>query len=559
MFASLRKSQLVKKGLACSKTRRRVPNNEFLRSLERSYLAKTLILLGFLMGLASLIFYGTQSHQAKQFLFALLVFCTALVQLWINHPQTFAKNSRLVLLFGIFLVHLLVMKGVLLFIARDPSHAVMGKLLFPYALAPLIISALLGKNQGIYATIFVSLWSSILWSLVDAVLLAMSLISGFVAVFVTLQVRRRGQFVRAGFFVGVATWLLALSFGLIEIYWFALGQTDWRIVGLQSLAAVGSGLVTAMLVSGALPVLEQTFNITTAMSWLELTDLNHPLLMRLSLEAPGTYEHSQAVARLAEAAAERIGANASMCRTCAYFHDIGKLVKPEYFTENMRSSRNPHDDLAPTMSALILIAHVKEGVDLALKHKLNPHIIEVIQQHHGDSLVYYFYKRALQQQEDVRAGGKLMNLREEDIPEVREENFRYSGPLPLTKESAIISLADAVESASRSLDKPTPQRIEELVNDIIDARVADHQLSDCDLTFKELAQVSESFCFTLKSMLHRRIAYPKKDKEQSGTHVPLSVSLPGRETREVKSRPPREPRETPVPAAVAAQAAPASS
>ncbi len=192
---------------------------------------------------------------------------------------------------------------------------------------------------------------------------------------------------------------------------------------------MGSGLVTAMLVSGALPALEQTFRLTTPMSWLEMTDLNHPLLMRLSMEAPGTYEHSQAVARLAEAAAERIGANASMCRTCAYFHDIGKLVKPEYFTENMRTERNPHDELAPTMSALILIAHVKEGVDLALKHNLNPHIIEVIQQHHGNSVVRYFYNRALRQQEEAREESRA-HTSEDDIPEVREENFRYSGPLP---------------------------------------------------------------------------------------------------------------------------------
>lgn len=519
MLTSLRKNQLIKKGFCCNKTRRRLPRNEFLRSLESSAMVRAVIFAGFLFALAGLIFFGSKSGQAQQCLFAMLVFCTALAQLWINHPQTFLKNSRLVLLFGSFLVHLLIIKGMLVAIESGALHARFGKLLFPFAFAPLVISTLLGKNQGIYAVIFVSLWGSILWNLVDAVFLAMSLISGFVAVFVTLQVRRRGQFIRAGFYVGVATWLLALSFGLIEIYWLAPADTDWKLVGFQSLAAVGGGLLTAIIVSGMLPVLEQAFNITTAMSWLELTDLNHPLLMRLSLEAPGTYEHSQAVARLAEAAAERIGANAAMCRTCAYYHDIGKLVKPEYFTENMRSTRNPHDDLAPTMSALILIAHVKEGVDLALKHKLNPRIIEVIQQHHGDSLVYYFYKRALQQQEDARAGGKIMNLREDDIPEVTEESFRYSGPRPQTKESAIISLADAVESASRSLEKPTLQRIEELVTDIIDARVADHQLSDCDLTFGELGQVTESFCFTLKSMLHRRIAYPPKKESPAAVGV----------------------------------------
>jgi putative nucleotidyltransferase with HDIG domain len=552
VLTSLKKSQLVKKGFACGKTRRRPVNSQLLRSLESSGQVKTLIFLGFLTGLAALIFYGSGgqesgagSAQAKQFLFALLVFFTALAQLWINHPQTFERNSRVTLMFGTILVHLLVLKVLLVLIHNGTIRHEIGALIFPYALAPLVISALLGKNQGIYVAIFVSLWGSILWMLVDAIPLAMSLISGFVAVFVTLHVRRRGQFIRAGVYVGLATWLLALSFGLIEVNWMSPADTNWRMAGFQSLAAIGSAVFTAILVSGALPVLEQTFHITTGISWLELTDLNHPLLMRLALEAPGTYEHSQAVARLAEAAAEKVGANAAMCRTCSYFHDIGKLVKPEYFTENIRSERNPHDDLAPTMSALILIAHVKEGVDLALKHNLNPHIIEAIQQHHGNSLVYYFYKRALQQQEDARAGGKIMNIREEDIPEVREENFRYGGPLPQTKEAAIISLADAVESASRSLEKPTPQRIEELVNDIVAARVADHQLDDCDLTFHELREAVESFCFTLNSMLHRRIAYPKKPVATT----PMSAMANGREHETARVR------EVTAPAAATVQAA----
>ena len=536
VLASLKKNQLVKKGYCCGKTRRKPTQNQFLRSLENSGQVKTVIFLVFLTGLAMLIFYGTgsargddSSPQAKQFLFGLLVFFTALTQLWINHPQTFAKNSRLVLMFGVFLVHLLVMKSLHLFIDKGIISYNIGSLLYPYALAPLVISALLGKNQGIFAAIFVSLWGSILWSLVDATFLAMSLISGFVAVFITLKIRRRSQFLRAGFFVGLATWILALSFGIISLRLMPDVATDWHMVVFQSIAAVGSGLITAIVVSGMLPALEQTFSLTTAMSWLELTDLNHPLLMRLSLEAPGTYEHSQAVARLAEAAAERIGANANMCRTCAYFHDIGKLVKPEYFTENQRTDRNPHDDLAPTMSALVLIAHVKEGVDLALKRNLNPAIVDVIQQHHGNSVVRYFYNRAVRQREEALAEMTTTGGHEEDIPEVREENFRYSGPLPQTKESAIISLADSVESASRSLEKPSPQRIEELVNDLVDERVADHQLDECDLTFHELREVVESFCFTLNSMLHRRIAYPKK-------MVPQTINLASLEAAHAREK-----------------------
>jgi putative nucleotidyltransferase with HDIG domain len=384
-------------------------------------------------------------------------------------------------------------------------------LLIPFALAPLVLSILLGKNHGIYAAIFVSLWTSILFRGIDPVLLILSLITGFIAVFATIQVRRRSRLIRAGVYVGLATWVLGMSFGIITVPWLPTGMADWALFLKQSVTAILSGVVSGMVVGGALPMLETLFQITTDMSWLEIADRNHPLLLRLSLEAPGTWHHSDVVADLAEVAANRIGANGTMCRACAYFHDIGKLVKPNYFSENIVGEENPHDDLAPTMSALIIIAHVKEGVDLALKYGLNARIIDVIQQHHGTSLVAYFYKRALQQQQDAREGGKIMNIREEDIPEVREESFRYSGPKPQFKESGIISLADAVESASRSLEKPTPQKIEQLVNDIINKRVAEGQLDECDLTLRELRQIAETFRFTLQNMLHTRIKYPKDE------------------------------------------------
>jgi putative nucleotidyltransferase with HDIG domain len=246
----------------------------------------------------------------------------------------------------------------------------------------------------------------------------------------------------------------------------------------------------------------------------------------MTIEAPGTYHHSLVVANLAEAAAESVGANATMARVCSYFHDIGKLVKPDYFTENMRHDRNPHDELAPTMSALIIIAHVKEGVDLALKHGLNQQIIDVIQQHHGTSMVYYFYKRALQQQEDARAGGKIMNIREEDIPEVREESFRYSGPRPQSREAAIISLADSIESASRSLERATPHKIDQLISDMVERRLIDGQLRDCELTLREIGVISESFKYTLQSMLHSRVAYPTHKTERHDTPAPVSKTPP---------------------------------
>jgi putative nucleotidyltransferase with HDIG domain len=516
MFDFLRRRRLLKRGLASKKTRRRRTRNELLRALESAGYVKVIILAAFVAGLAFLIFSGQQPEPTKNFVIALLFFATAVVQLWINQPRTFAQNSRVFLVFGTIFVQLAAIKIILVLSSEHTFKFLtpeMGWLLAPYAFAPLVLSVLLGRNHGLYAAVFVSLWSSVLFGRIDASLLVISLISGFTAVYLTLQVRRRGQLIRAGVGVGVAIWLASLSFGMIAINLFPPMDNDWGMIGLQSALALGNGIVTAMIVGGALPMLEHLFQITTDVSWLELSDLNHPLLRRMTIEAPGTYHHSLVVANLAEAAAEKIGANATLCRVCAYFHDVGKLVKPEYFTENMNFERNPHDDLAPTMSALIIIAHVKEGVNLALTHGLNKQIIDVIQQHHGTSLVYYFYQRARQQQEDARAGGKIMNIREEDIPEVEEESFRYTGPKPQTKESAIVSLADIVESASRSLEKPTPQKIEQLVNELIEERIADGQLDECDLTLGELRVIAEKFRFTLMTMLHTRIAYPKHESK----------------------------------------------
>src|SRR5438094_1027668 len=436
MFDFLRRRRLLRRGLASKKTRRRRTRNELLRGLESASYVKVFILAAFIAGLAFLIFSGQQPEPTKNFVIALLFFATAVVQLWINQPRTFAQNSRVLLVFSAIFVQLAVTKAILVLSSEHTFKFLtpeMGWLLAPYAFAPLVLSVLLGRNHGLYAAVFVSLWSSVLFGRIDASLLVISLISGFTAVYLTLQVRRRGQLIRAGVGVGLAIWLSSLSFGMIgPINLFPPMHNDWGMVGLQSALTLGNGIITAMIVGGALPMLEHLFQITTDVSWLELSDLNHPLLRRMTIEAPGTYHHSLVVANLAEAAAEKIGANATLCRVCSYFHDVGKLVKPEYFTQNMNFERNPHDDLAPSMSARIIIAHVKEVVDLVLKNKLNQRIIDIIQEHHGTSLVRYFYQRALQQHEDARAGGKIMKLRADDIPEVHQESFRFSGPKPHT-------------------------------------------------------------------------------------------------------------------------------
>src|SRR5437660_2305817 len=408
MFDFLKRGRLVKRGLASRKKRRRRPQSELMRNLESSLHVKVFIFALFAGGLAFLVFSGQQPEPAKNYVIALLVLTTAITQLWINQPKSFEQNSRILLVFSVIFVQLTVTK-LLLIVCNSGNYwflrPEMGGLITPYAFAPLVLSVLLGRQHGLYAAFLVRLWSSMLFGPIDAPLLITSLISGFTAVSLTLQVRRRSKLIRAGFYVGLAIWLLSLTFGLIgPINWFYPTANDWAMLGVQSALAIGNGIVTATLVGGALPILENLFQITTDISWLEASDLNHPLLRRMTIEAPVTYHHSLVVANLAEADAEAIGANGTLCRVCAYFHDVGKLVKPDYFTENMSFERNPHEDLAPTMSALIIIAHVKEGVDLALKHRLNQRIIDIIQEHHGTSLVYDFYKRAQQLHEDARAG-----------------------------------------------------------------------------------------------------------------------------------------------------------
>ncbi len=534
MIKFFERQRLVKKGLATPKKRRRRSTNEIVQLLEEGFLPKFLIFVAFAGGLAVIFLTGNQPQGMEKFLTSLLLTLTALGNLWMSHPRIFGRNSRLVLIFGIFFAHLTIIKTLLTLTRSGVPDVYFGPLLIPFAFAPLVLAVLLGRNIGIFATLFVSLWGGILVnglapkSLTPAIFTVISLISGFVAVFITREVRKRSRLIRAGLGVGVVTWALALVYGLIgPILPELWGNTDKLMLVYESLVVVGCGLLTSILVSGTLPILENAFGITTDISWLEAADLNHPLLKRMTIEAPGTYHHSLVVAALAEAAAEAIGVNPTRARVCAYFHDIGKLVKPDYFSENTTSESNPHNELTPTMSALIILAHVKEGVDLGLKHNLKKEIIDTIAQHHGTTLVWYFYKRALQQQEDARAGGKIMNIREDDIPEVREESFRYSGPLPQSKECAIISLADSVESASRSLEKVTPQKIEQMIRDIMEQRIRDGQLGDCDLNLRELKTIVGSFKSTLLSMLHSRVAYPKE--------TPKPAAMPEMRTSEQRS------------------------
>jgi putative nucleotidyltransferase with HDIG domain len=235
--------------------------------------------------------------------------------------------------------------------------------------------------------------------------------------------------------------------------------------------------------------------VVTNISLLELSDFNHPLLRKLILEAPGTYQHSLVVANLSEAAADAIGANSLLARVGAYYHDVGKLEKPTYFVENIVGYKDMHKDLKPSMSKIIIVNHVKDGVDLARRYHLKRRIIDFIIEHHGKTLVYYFYQRA----------------RELEPQKQHEEDYRYSGPKPQSKETAIVSLADTIEALSRTLDEPTPSRVEEMIREVIKKRFMEGELDESNLTLKDLEKITQKFVHVLNALFHSRVNYPKED------------------------------------------------
>lgn len=451
-----------------------------------------------------------------------VITATLSVHWFVSQPQTFRLNSRVTLMLSVILVQLLLMKMTIFLAGRLAPEGGFELITLPFVFAPMVVSLMMERQHGTFAVVYSSLLGGMLVPAESAfIFVIFSVLCGFVAIYLTNQVRRRTRLVTAGIFAGLACAVLALTLGQIQIPSLSTNENaTWELVGRQAITAVMVSTITAIVVSGMLPLIEGLFRITTEVSWIELADLNHPLLKKMTIEAPGTYHHSLVVATLAETAAEAIGANAVMARVCAYFHDIGKMKKPGYFVENIGDGTNPHDDLTPTMSSLIVMAHVKDGVDMAIKHKLKREVIDVIREHHGDSLVKYFYHRALKHQEEIRELVEQEKAREEDVPEVKEETFRYAGPRPKSRESAIISLADAVESASRTLKKPTPKKIQELIEEIFKDRLLDGQMDRAKLTLADLNTIKESFNTTIRSMMHNRIEYPslEKEKEKSKDH-----------------------------------------
>ena len=427
--------------------------------------------------------------------------------------ETFQSNSRLGLLALVVILNLALVRavyslGALEFFARDVAWSSILPYVAPSALAPLVVAILIDAGSGIFMALLISIFTGAIYgNRLDVVVV--TFLASMVAIFACRDVRRRSRVVRAAGFGGLTVALFALLVGLAD-------QFSVDILLRQMGAGLVSGVFTGIIVVGVLPVLEALFKRTTDITLLELTDFNHPLLRLMQLEAPGTYHHSLVVAQLAENAASAIGANPLLSRVCALFHDIGKTSKPGYFIENQRDQANPHDEQSPALSALIIKSHVKDGVDLARKHHLPRAIIDVIQQHHGTSLISYFYQRAKTRSRTGTVSPFAPGL----APAVVEETtYRYDGPRPQFKESAIISLADGIEAASRNLRRVSPQHLGELIETIFRDRIADGQLDEAPLTFEEIAKIKSSFTFTLLNMLHSRVTNPPGDSPALQSHA----------------------------------------
>jgi len=387
-------------------------------------------------------------------------------------PQLAAVGTGPLLLFGIAPTILVAM---ILAIAYDQRFA-----LGIASLHGLLVTAALGQGIGF----FLIMWCGIL-----------------TCCFLLEEVRTRSKLVEVG---GLTALAMILASAAVSAAAMEPAAILWR----NCLYAGAAGLGVGFIVLGILPFIEKAFKITTSISLLELADASHPLLRRLAVEAPGTYNHSLQVATLAEAAAEAIGANSLLCRVGSYYHDIGKMNKADYFVENQVDGRNRHINLTPSVSLLIIIGHVKDGVELAREYNIPPVIQNIIQQHHGTTLVEYFYHQACKNCEE-----------DEQPPDVQ---YRYPGPKPRLRETAVVMIADAVESASRAMVEPTANRLETLVHDLTMKRLLDGQFDEADLTFSELQIIEKTLVKALLAIYHGRLAYPST---AATTHGPVPVAV----------------------------------
>lgn len=365
--------------------------------------------------------------------------------------------------------------------------------LIPLAAGSMLISILINPQVAVFSSFTMSVVVGIMLGN-DFSYTLVALSGALIGIFCTAKVSQRSDLTKAGGIIGGAKFVLITGLMLLnnstplEI----LKESPWGIV---------SGILSSILTIGTLPFLENAFSITSAIKLLELSNPNQPLLRRLMLDAPGTYHHSIIVGNLAEAGAEAVGADSLLSRVGANYHDIGKLKRPYFFIENQLTSDNPHDKLSPTLSALIITSHVKDGLEIAREYRLPACITNFIAQHHGTTLLSFFYNKALESADEKKTD---------------EASYRYEGPKPQTREVAIVMLADCAEAAVRSMHKPTHGKIEGLIRQIIKDKLSDGQLDECDLTLKDLDKIASAFAKILTGIFHTRIEYPDKLKELQG-------------------------------------------
>jgi hypothetical protein len=432
-------------------------------------------------------------------LFVLLTFWLVIEFVRRHYPEIY-QNDMLLLLLGLVFV-LIISITRFLTIIKIGDQPDLGNLigyLAPVAAGSMLIAILLDDRLAYFVTLIMALYVGLLTEGNQLFYAITAFVGGTVGIFQVHRVDQTSDLAKSGLYIALAD--IATIVTLLFI------GDDLNINNLAIGAAIGAinGILSAVLMIGVLPYLEAAFSITSMSKLLELSNPNNPLLKRLLLEAPGTYHHSLMVGNLAEASAESIGANPLLVRVGALYHDIGKIKRPEYFVENQRGFDNPHEKIAPALSTLIITSHVKEGVEMAREAHLPDTIIDFIEQHHGTSLAKYFYGRALEEDRDGS---------------VNEENFRYEGPKPKSKETALVMLADSVEAAVRSLESPSPEKIKDMVRVLIKDKLNDGQLEMCDLTFKDLDIISNSFNKVLEGVYHKRIEYPEliqKELDQGG-------------------------------------------
>lgn len=400
------------------------------------------------------------------------------------------ENDKQMLLIGLILVIILLITRFLTVIKigdQPELNALMGYLA-PVAAGSMLLAILLDNRLAFFITIIMSIYVGLLTNGNQLFYGIAAFMGGTAGIFKVYKLSQTSDLAKSGLFVALINIITITTLSFIS------GTVSLNIVLVGIVIGAVNGILSAVLMIGALPYLESAFSITSMIKLLELSNPNHYLLKRLLLEAPGTYHHSLMVGNLAEASAEAIGANPLLVRVGSYYHDIGKIKRPEYFVENQRGFDNPHEKIAPALSALIITSHVKEGIELAKEANLPDDIIAFIEQHHGNSLAKYFYNMAMEEDEEGR---------------ISEDSFRYEGPRPQSKEVALVMLADSVEAAVRSLKEPTTASIKEMIDKIVKDKLNDGQLDLCDLTFRDLHTISESFATILEGVYHKRIEYPE--------------------------------------------------